>query len=144
MPFTLQHPESGLFWTSGIFGRVQLGATPNLYTLEGSYIKNVETGNYVNHVCEILHEGGEPEEFVIGEDGVISSQGKVIIAGSYLHLMSGEPTAWVKADTAPVVRGAALLEEALKAPKECEECECAEEAHEEVEAPAPAAEEESQ
>lgn len=126
MPFTLQHPETGLFWTAGIFGRVQLGAKPNLYTLEGSYIKNVETGNYVNHIAEILHEGGEPEEFVIGEDGVISSQGKVIIGGLYLHLMGGEPTAWVKADTAPVVRGTALLEEALKAPKtcECEECEC--------------------
>lgn len=137
MPFTLQHPDSGLFWTSGVFGRVQLGATPNLYTLEGSYIKNVETGNYVNHIAEILHEGGEPEEFVIGEDGVISSQGKVIISGSYLHLMGGEPTAWVKADTAPVVRGTALLEEALKVPKvcecevcECDPCECAEEEEE--------------
>ena len=55
MPFTLQDPVSGLFWTSGIFGRVQLGTTPKVYTLEGSYIKNTETGNYVNHRAELFH-----------------------------------------------------------------------------------------
>ena len=76
MAFTLQDHESGLFWTTGIFGRVQLGPVPNTYSLEGSYIKNTVTGLYVNHRAEILHEGGEPEEFMFGDDGVISSDGR--------------------------------------------------------------------
>jgi len=131
MPFTLQDPTSGLFWTSGIFGRVQLGTTPNVYTLEGSYIKNVETGNYVNHRMDLLHEGGEPEEFVFGADGTITSQDKAVIAAQFVHIMGGEPTKWVKVDEAedddvPVPRATALLEEALNASKkcECEKCEC--------------------
>jgi hypothetical protein len=128
MPFTLQDPVSGLFWTSGIFGRVQLGTTPNVYTLEGSYIKNVETGNYVNHVADLLHEGGASEEFVFGEDGTITSQDKAVIAGNFVHIMGGEPTRWVKVDETetddvPVSRASALLEEALNASKTCE-CEC--------------------
>ena len=131
MPFTLQDPTSGLFWTSGIFGRVQLGTTPNVYTLEGSYIKNTETGNYVNHRAELFHEGGEPEEFVFGTDGTITSQGKAVIAGAFVHVMGGEPTPWVKVDETetddvPVPRASALIEEALNASKvcECETCEC--------------------
>jgi len=130
MPFTLQDPSSGLFWTSGIFGRVQLGTTPNVYTLEGSYIKNVETGNYVNHRADLLHEGGEPEEFVFGEDGTITSQDKAVIASQFVHIMGGEPTRWVKVDEAeddvPVPRATALLEEALNASKTCacETCAC--------------------
>jgi len=130
MPFTLQDPTSGLFWTSGIFGRVQLGATPNVYTLEGSYIKNVETGYYVNHRADLLHEGGEPEEFVFAEDGTITSQDKAVIAAQFVHIMGGEPTRWVKVDEAeddvPVPRATALLEEALNASKtcECETCKC--------------------
>jgi len=128
MPFTLQDPASGLFWTSGIFGRIQLGVTPNVYTLEGSYIKNTETGNYVNHIAELLHEGGNPEEFVFETDGTITSQGKAVIGGSFLHLMQGEPTRWIKVDTAveddvPVSRASALIEEALNASKACG-CEC--------------------
>ena len=136
MPFTLQDPTSGLFWTSGIFGRVQLGATPNVYTLEGSYIKNVETGYYVNHRADLLHEGGEPEEFVFAEDGTITSQDKAVIAAQFVHIMGGEPTRWVKVDEAeddvPVPRATALLEEALNATKTCacetcacDPCECA-------------------
>ena len=139
MSFTIQDPESGLFWTSGIFGRVQLGATPNVYTLEGSYIKNVNSGNYVNHVSDLLHEGGVPDEFVFGDDGVISTQGKTDTAGGFLHVMDGEDTKWVKVGGAaapieeeedvPVTRGAALIEEALNATKECgckcgADCEC--------------------
>jgi hypothetical protein len=136
MSFTLQHPESGLFWTSGIFGRVQLGTIPNVYTLEGAYIKNVNTGNYVNHVVDILHEGSEPEAFVFGDDGVISSQGKLVTSGTFLHFGDGEPTKWVKVeevDDVPVTRAAALIEEALNAAAcdcecgpdcECEECTC--------------------
>ena len=129
MPFTLQDPASGLFWTSGIFGRVQLGATPNVYTLEGSYIKNTETGNYVNHRADLLHEGGEPEEFVFAEDGTITSQDKAVISGSFLHLMGGEPTRWVKVeevevDDVPISRASALIEEALNASKKTCECEC--------------------
>ena len=137
MSFTIQHPESGLFWTSGIFGRVQLGATPNVYTLEGSYIKNVNSGNYVNHVADILHEGGVPDEFVFADDGVIRTQGKTVSAGAFLHIMDGEDTKWVKVGAAaapveedvPVTRAAALIEEALNATKECgckcgEDCEC--------------------
>ena len=128
MPFTLQDPTSGLFWTSGIFGRVQLGTTPNVYTLEGSYIKNTETGNYVNHHADLLHEGGEPEEFVFGADGTITSQDKAVIAGAFLHIREGEPTKWVKCEEAvddvPVPRAAALIEEALNASKKCE-CGCA-------------------
>lgn len=128
MPFTLQDPASGLFWTSGIFGRVQLGGTPNVYTLEGSYIKNTETGSYVNHVADLLHEGGVPEEFTFEADGTITSQGKAVIAGAYLHLLEGVPTRWVKVDAAadddvPVSRAAALIEEALNASKACG-CEC--------------------
>jgi len=136
MPFTLQDPTSGLFWTSGIFGRVQLGTTPNVYTLEGSYIKNVETGYYVNHRADLLHEGGEPEEFVFAEDGTITSQDKAVIAAQFVHIMGGEPTRWVKVDEAeddvPVPRATALLEEALNATKtcacetcKCDPCECA-------------------
>lgn len=132
MPFTLQDPVSGLFWTSGIFGRVQLGTTPNVYTLEGSYIKNTETGNYVNHSADLLHEGGESEEFFFSADGTITSQGKAVIAGAFVHLMGGEPTKWVKVDSAeaddvPVPRASALIEEALNASAkkcECETCEC--------------------
>jgi hypothetical protein len=141
MSFTIQHPESGLFWTSGIFGRVQLGTTPNVYTLEGSYIKNVNSGNYVNHVADLLHEGAVPDEFVFGDDGVISTQGKTVTAGGFLHVMDGEDTKWVKIEEVaaveedvPVTRGSALIEEALNATKECgckcgpdcecEDCEC--------------------
>ena len=131
MPFTLQDPVSGLFWTSGIFGRVQLGTTPNVYTLEGSYIKNTETGNYVNHHADLLHEGGEPEEFVFGADGTITSQDKAVIAGAFLHIREGEPTKWVKVEEVeeedvPVSRASALIEEALNAPKvcTCETCTC--------------------
>ena len=129
MPFTLQDPVSGLFWTSGIFGRVQLGTTPNVYTLEGSCIKNTETGNYVNHRAELLHEGGESEEFVFGTDGTITSQDKAVIASQFVHIMGGEPTKWIKVDEVddvPVPRASALIEEALNASKacECETCEC--------------------
>jgi hypothetical protein len=127
MPFTLQDPASGLFWSSGIFGRVQLGTTPNTYTFEGSYIKNTETGNYVNHRAELLHEGGEPEEFVFEADGTITSQGKAVIASQFVHIREGEPTRWIKADEAeddvPVSRASALIEEALNASKKCG-CEC--------------------
>lgn len=145
MSFTIQDPESGLFWTSGIFGRVQLGTTPNVYTLEGSYIKNVNSGNYVNHVADLLHEGPVPDEFVFGDDGVISTQGKTVTAGGFLHVMDGEDTKWVKVgaveEDVPVTRGAALIEEALNATKECgckcgadcecEDCECEAEEEEE-------------
>lgn len=110
MAFTLQHPDSGLFWTSGIFGRVQLGSEPSTYTLEGSYIKNTATGMYVNHRMDIIHEGGDPEEFVFGEDGVISSEGKTIGAGQFLVLGSGA-VPWIKTS---VSRSSALLQEALK------------------------------
>ena len=114
MTFTLQHPDAELYWSTGIFGRVQLGPVPNTYVLEGSYIKNAETGMYVNHRCEILHEGGEPEEFAFGEDGVISSEGKTIGAGQFLILGTGA-VAWVKKEDVPVSRASALIEEALKA-----------------------------
>jgi len=132
MPFTLQDPSSGLFWTSGIFGRVQLGATPNTYVLEGSYIKNIETGNYVNHRADLLHEGGEPEEFVFAEDGTITSQDKAVIASQFVHIGVSSGTPWVKVEEAedddvPVPRATALIEEALNASKktcECETCEC--------------------
>ena len=110
MAFTLRHPESGLFWTTGIFSRVQLGPVPNTYTLEGSYIKNTTTGLYVNHRAEILHEGGEPEEFAFGDDGVISSEGKTVGSGQFLILGTGA-TAWVKTS---VSRASALIQEALK------------------------------
>jgi hypothetical protein len=126
MPFTLQDPSSGLFWTSGIFGRVQLGTTPNTYVLEGSYIKNTETGNYVNHRADLLHEGDEPEEFLFSADGTITSQDKAVISGSFLHLMGGEPTRWVKVenDDVPISRATALIEEALNASSKKCECEC--------------------
>jgi hypothetical protein len=128
MPFTLQDPVSGLFWTSGIFGRVQLGVTPNVYTLEGAYIKNTETGNYVNHMADLLHEGGEPEEFVFEADGTITHQGKAVLAHQYVNLREGDPTHWIKVDTVveddiPVSRASALIEEALNASKACG-CEC--------------------
>lgn len=127
MPFTLQDPASGLFWTSGIFGRVQLGVTPNTYVLDGSSIKNTETGNYVNHIADLLHEGGAPEEFTFEADGTITSQGKAVIAGSFVHVMTGEPTRWVKVEAAeddvPVSRASALIEEALNGSKACG-CEC--------------------
>ena len=113
MTFTLQHPDADLYWTTGIFGRVQLGTVPNTYALEGSYIKNVKTGMYVNHRAEILHEGGEPEEFSFGEDGVISSQGKTIGAGQFLILGTGA-VAWIKKEDVPVSRASALMTEALK------------------------------
>jgi hypothetical protein len=114
MTFTLQHPDADLYWSTGIFSRVQLGPVPNTYVLEGSYIKNAETGMYVNHRCEILHEGGEPEEFAFGEDGVISSEGKTIGAGQFLILGTGA-VAWVKKEDVPVSRASALIVEALKA-----------------------------
>ena len=136
MPFTLQDPVSGLFWTSGIFGRVQLGTTPNTYVLEGSYIKNTETGNYVNHRADLLHEGGEPEEFIFSADGTITSQDKAVIASQFVHIGVSSGTPWVKVDEAetddvPVSRASALIEEALNASKktcECDPCECATEA----------------
>jgi hypothetical protein len=133
MPFTLQDPVSGLFWTSGIFGRVQLGTTPNTYVLEGSYIKNTETGNYVNHRADLLHEGGEPEEFEFKEDGTITSQDKAVIASQFVHIGVSSGTPWIKVDETetddvPVSRASALIEEALNASSEkkcdCETCEC--------------------
>ena len=127
MPFTLQDPASGLFWTSGIFGRVQLGPTANSYVLEGKFIKNVDTGSYVNHISDLLHEGGEPEEFVFETDGSITSQGKAVIASQFVHIREGEPTRWVKVEEAnddvPVNRASALIEEALNASKTCG-CDC--------------------
>ena len=126
MPFTIQDPASGLFWTTGIFGRVQLGATPNVYALEGSFIKNIETGNYVNHRAELLHEGGDAEPFVFELDGSITSQGKAVIASTFVHIMAGEATKWVKTDEVeevPVPRATALIEEALNATRKCG-CEC--------------------
>ena len=129
MPFTVQDPTSGLFWTSGIFGRVQLGVSPNTYVLEGSFIKNTDTGNYVNHCADLLHEGGEPEAFEFHADGTITSQGKAVIAGQFVHVREGEPTSWVKTDEVdtgdvPVSRASALIEEALNASKKCA-CGCA-------------------
>jgi len=127
MPFTLQDPSSGLFWTSGLFGRVILGPTPNTYVLEGSYIKNAETGNYVTVRCDLLHEGGEPEEFEFRVDGTIASQGKVVLTGLFLSLTDAEGTSWVKVEetpaphvpeAAPVPRASALVEEALNAADE--------------------------
>lgn len=113
MTFTLQHPDVGLYWSTGIFNRVQLGTVPSTYVLEGSYIKNVKTGMYVTHRSEILHEGGEPVEFSFGEDGVISSQGKTIGAGQFLILGTGA-VAWIKKEDVPVSRASALVAEALK------------------------------
>ena len=116
MSFTLQDPESGLFWASGIFGRVQLGSTPNTYVLEGLYIKNTKTGNYVNQRCDLLHEGSEPIEFEFSEDGTITSQGKVVVASNFVHLGESSGTAWIKtveAVPAPP-RASALVAEVLK------------------------------
>jgi len=113
MTFTLQHPDLGLYWSTGIFNRVQLGTVPSTYVLEGSYIKNVATGMYVNHRSEILHEGVEPKEFSFGTDGVISSEGKTIGAGQFLILGTGA-VAWIKKEDAAVSRASALIEEALK------------------------------
>ena len=138
MPFTIQDSSSGLFWTTGLFGRVQLGITPNSYVVEGSYIKNVETGSYVNHRVDLLHEGGDAEEFEFQADGTITSQGKAVIAAQFVHIREGEPTKWVRVeevdDDVPVSRASALIEEALNAPKvcacetcTCDPCECVEE-----------------
>jgi len=147
MTFTLQHPDADLYWSTGIFSRVQLGPVPNTYVLEGSYIKNAETGMYVNHRCEILHEGGEPEEFAFGEDGVISSEGKTIGAGQFLILGTGA-VAWVKKEDVPVSRASALIVEALKAEAapevEEEEPEVEEEEEPEVEEEEPEVEDEEE
>ena len=116
MPFTLQDPSSSLFWTSGIFGRVQLGPIANKYVLEGSFIKNIETGNYVNHRSDLLHEGGESEEFEFRKDGTITSQGKAVIASTFVYLGDSNGTPWIKMDEVPVPRASALIEEALKNP----------------------------
>ena len=113
MTFTLQHPDVGLYWSTGIFNRVQLGTVPSTYVLEGSYIKNVKTGMYVTHRSEILHEGGEPAEFSFGEDGVISSEGNTIGSGQFLILGTGA-VAWIKKEDVPVSRASALVAEALK------------------------------
>ena len=122
MPFTLQDPASGLFWSSGIFGRVQLWTTPNTYVLEGAYIKNTETGNYVTIRCDLLHEGGDADEFVFNEDGTITSQGKAVIASTFVQLGDSSGTPWVKTDeVVPVPRASALLEEALNASKTADE-----------------------
>jgi hypothetical protein len=94
--------------------------------LDGSYIKNVDTGNYVNHRADLLHEGGESEAFEFHADGTITSQGKAVIAGTFVHLMGGEPTRWIKGEEVedvPVSRASALIEEALNASKACG-CEC--------------------
>lgn len=144
MSFRIQDPESGLYWSSGIFGRVVLGSTPNTYVQEGAYIRNAETGNYVNHVADILHEGSAPDEFVFEADGSISTYGKGIVAGTFLHIREGEPSKWTKIedvkDDVPVSRASALIEEALNASTtkcgcecgcesdckgcDCEDCEC--------------------
>lgn len=127
MSFRIQDPVSGLYWSSGIFGRVTLGSSPNTYVQEGAYIKNTETGNYVNHVADILHEGGEPDEFVFEADGSISTYGKGIVAGTFLHIREGDVSKWTKVeeseDDVPVPRASALIEEALNASKKCG-CEC--------------------
>lgn len=120
MSFTIQDPVSGLFWTTGIFGRVQLGANPNVYTRVGSRITNTITGNYVNHSADIIHEGGATEDFEFGDDGVITTQGKAIVGGEYIHIMEGEPTKWV---FTPVLRAAALIAESMKEPEESSESE---------------------
>lgn len=113
MSFTLQDPESGLFWASGIFGRVQLGSIPHTYVLEGLYIKNTKTGNYVNQRSYLLHEGGPADEYVFNEDGTITSQGKVVVASNFVRLDCSGGTAWIKTDES-VPRASALVTEALK------------------------------
>jgi hypothetical protein len=101
-------------------------------TLEGSYIKNTETGAYVKHRADLLHEGGEPEEFLFSADGTITSQDKAVIASQFVYIGDSSGTSWVKVDEAevddvPVPRASALIEEALNASSkkcECETCEC--------------------
>ena len=118
MAFTIKHPVSGLFWSSGIFGRVQLGPVPNVYALEGSYIKNTATGNYVNHSFLVVHEGGNPDEFSIGDDGVIMSGDLAVGDGQFLSLgVNSVP--WV---IVPQSRASALIAEAqAPEPEEPEE-----------------------
>lgn len=119
MAFTLQHPESGLFWTSGIFGRVELGAIPNVYVTEGNYIKNVDTGSYVHHAMDLLHEGRGEEEFTF-ENGIISTNSKTVGNTGKWVTLGESPVQWIKnvqKEDVPVARSAALIEEALNAPK---------------------------
>lgn len=106
MSFTIKHPDADLYWSNGIFGRVQLGTVPNVYMIEGRYIKNTATGNYVNHSWKILHEGGTPDEFEMGPGG-ISTNGQFVGSGQFLTL-GDDAVRWVRV---PVSRAASLIAE---------------------------------
>ena len=119
MTFTLQHPDSGLYWSRGIFGRVELGAIPNVYVTEGNYIKNMITGSYVHHAMDLLHEGRGEEEFTF-ENGIISTNSKTVGNTGKWVTLGDSPVQWimnVQKEDVPVARSAALIEEALNAPK---------------------------
>lgn len=121
MSFTLQHPESGLYWSSGLFGRVQLGAIPNVYVMDGNYIKNTDTGSYVHHAMDLLHEGRGEEEFTF-ENGIITANSKTVGNTGQWVTLGDSPVQWIKnvqKEDVPVARAAALIEEALNAPKSC-------------------------
>jgi len=107
MAFTIKHPTSDLFWSSGLFGRIQLGNIPNIYTFDGSFIKNTKTNNYVNHRFNILHEDGIQQEFSMNDDGSIGFEDQFVGDGQFLSI-SSQPFYWVKT---PITRGSALLEQ---------------------------------
>lgn len=129
MAFTLQDPESGLYWSKGIFGRVFLSINADEYEFDGSYIRNRVSRGYITNRFGLLHEGGGLSEFAFNEDGTITCDGLNVCSGTWVTLSPDTSTRWIKTkiiDDVPVSRSAALIEEALNAKCKCENCDCTE------------------
>jgi hypothetical protein len=129
MPFIIQDPESGLYWSKGLFGRVFLSVHADEYDFDGTYIKNYNTRGYLTNRFNVLHEGGGLSEFSFKDDGTILCDGLYVCNGTWVGVSPDVKTQWIKTDVVedvPVSRSAALIEAALNAKCDCkcEDCDC--------------------
>lgn len=138
MPFKIQQPGTGLFW-SGHDGRIRLLSEGSTYEIDDDgHIRNVDTGLYVRHSYWILFEHplgapGHDFKWTIEDSGRIRNDydGPYYVNpdGDSLRITPalGPKTVWniitSEEDDVPVNRAAALIEEALNAKASCG-CEC--------------------
>jgi len=122
MPFSIQHPESGLFWNTDADSKLVLASTGAKYEHVGQMLQNVDSGLYV--YASPLEERGMHGALVlfewdIQEDGTITSP---YIEDALAPLGSSK---WVVVEKdggdVPVSRASALIEEALNAKAEAPE-----------------------
>jgi hypothetical protein len=120
MPFTIQHPVSGLFWNTDADSKIVLAPKGAKYERVDQLIQNVDSGLYV--YASPLEERGMHGALVlfewdIQEDGTITSP---YIEDALASLGSAKWVITVEKDDddVPVNRASALIEEALNAKSE--------------------------